>query len=348
VLVLIVLAHGPALAQDKPRDGQSTIKAIEVSARAIDHFEKSNSERRRFGKLEFRGGLVLSSPSPDFGGWSGLLVDADGRRLLAISDAGAWMSAEIDYAGTRPKGLKNARLGPIQAMDGRALTRGRDRDAEGLALLDGSLDNGTVLISFERNHRIGRFHIDERGLSAPLGYLKSSPRWKLMKSNRSLEAVGVLKGGPLKGSVIAFAEDFPGADRNHTGWIWVGGIAAQPQDLSLRNIGEFAITDVASLDDGSLIVLERWYKWLEGVKMRLRRIKAADVRPGALLDGEVLFEADLGYEIDNMEGLAVHKGARGETVLTLISDDNFNHFLQRNVLLQFTLIDRELASQQPK
>ena len=38
-----------------------------------------------------------------------------------------------------------------------------------------------------------------------------------------------------------------------------------------------------------------------------------------------------------MEGLAVHRGAGGETVLSLISDDNFNHFLQRTVFLQFTL-----------
>ena len=41
-----------------------------------------------------------------------------------------------------------------------------------------------------------------------------------------------------------------------------------------------------------------------------------------------------------MEGLALHTGARGETVLTLISDDNFNHFLQRNILLQFALVEK--------
>ena len=40
-----------------------------------------------------------------------------------------------------------------------------------------------------------------------------------------------------------------------------------------------------------------------------------------------------------MEGLGVHRGAGGETVLSLISDDNFNHFLQRTVFLQFTLHD---------
>ena len=57
---------------------------------------------------------------------------------------------------------------------------------------------------------------------------------------------------------------------------------------------------------------------------------------GSAVDGPVLMEADLGYEIDNMEGLAVHRAANGDTVLTLVSDDNFS-VIQRTLLLQFTL-----------
>lgn len=56
-----------------------------------------------------------------------------------------------------------------------------------------------------------------------------------------------------------------------------------------------------------------------------------------LVDGRVLIAVDLAYQIDNMEAIGVHRGARGETVLTLLSDDNFNA-IQRNVLLQFTLV----------
>jgi hypothetical protein len=55
------------------------------------------------------------------------------------------------------------------------------------------------------------------------------------------------------------------------------------------------------------------------------------------VDGTVLVEADLGYNIDNMEALSVHRSAQGDTVLTLISDDNFSP-LQRTILLQFTLV----------
>jgi hypothetical protein len=56
-----------------------------------------------------------------------------------------------------------------------------------------------------------------------------------------------------------------------------------------------------------------------------------------VLDGDVLVEADMSFDIDNMEGLAVHVGPRGDLIVTLISDDNFNPYLQRNILLQFAL-----------
>ena len=70
--------------------------------------------------------------------------------------------------------------------------------------------------------------------------------------------------------------------------------------------------------------------------MRLRKIAAADIKPDAILEGEVLIEADNRFQIDNMEGVAVTANAAGETVITLISDDNFS-FFQRTLLLQFAL-----------
>jgi hypothetical protein len=141
--------------------------------------------------------------------------------------------------------------------------------------------------------------------------------------------------------VIAFSERFPDARGHHTGWLWGKGSA---QKLQLTDIGGFDITDAATLPDGALVVLERRFRWSEGVKMRLRLVKADEITPGAVLEGETLFEADMGYEIDNMEGLAVHRGPKGETVVTLISDDNFNHFLQRTVVLQFALLSDGMAN----
>jgi hypothetical protein len=52
----------------------------------------------------------------------------------------------------------------------------------------------------------------------------------------------------------------------------------------------------------------------------------------------VIFEADLGEEIDNMEGIDAHITGDGETMLTMVSDDNFS-MIQRTLLLQFALVE---------
>src|ERR1043166_9660856 len=64
--------------------------AIEVQAKKIDAFDPRDRERKQFGLLEFRGGLVLTSPHRQFGGFSALRVAPDGAHFLALSDKGWW------------------------------------------------------------------------------------------------------------------------------------------------------------------------------------------------------------------------------------------------------------------
>ena len=316
--------------------GSSTEGAqpIDIAAHPIPHFLRPSPNLQRFGSLEFRGGLVLTAPSRDFGGWSGLVMDAGGRNLLSVSDGGSWLTADIAYEGERPARITNARLGPLLAADGRSLRGKREQDAESVALLDGSLARGTLLIGFERAHRIGRFEIRDREVRAPVGYLRLPPEAMRMQPNQGIEAVTVLQAGPLRGSVVAFAERFTRGSGYHTGWIWIRG---EPHRIQLQDIDGFNITDAAGLPDGGLLILERYFRWTEGVKLRIRRLAPGEIAPGARLTGRTLLEADSSYEIDNMEGLAVHRGARGETVVSLISDDNFNSLLQRTIFLQFAL-----------
>ena len=111
-----------------------------------------------------------------------------------------------------------------------------------------------------------------------------------------------------------------------------------PGIFTVKRIADFDISDAALLPGDDLLLLERKFGWTSGLFIRIRRIALSDIRPDALVDGPVLLEADLAYEIDNMEGLSVHRGAAGEIVLTLISDDNFS-VIQRTLLLQFTLAE---------
>ncbi len=69
-------------------------------------------------------------------------------------------------------------------------------------------------------------------------------------------------------------------------------------------------------------MLERLYSLAEGVRARIRRIPQADLVEGAIVDGEVVFEATLADQIDNMEGLSIWRRDDGATVFSLLSDDN--------------------------
>lgn len=327
-------AVGLALAAPKPPAPALGPKPVEVTATPLASFDKVHRDRTGFGRLEWRGGLVLTSTSRDFGGWSGLALGGDGRTFFAVSDAGAWITGRLDYAGSRLAGMTAASAAALTTLAGGAVKRVVDRDAEAVAALEGSLDSGKLYIAFERNHRIGVFDLVRDRLSPPRRYLALPPESRRMSRNRGLEALAVLQAGPRKGAVVAFSERLLDRQGRHSGWIWV---TDKPRAIKLTNPGEYDVTDAAGLPDGSLLVLERRFGWLEGIRMRLRLIPAAAIREGAVLEGEILIEADQGQEIDNMEGLAVHRSREGETVLTLISDDNFNAALQRTVLLQFTL-----------
>ena len=73
-----------------------------------------------------------------------------------------------------------------------------------------------------------------------------------------------------------------------------------------------------------------------GRAIRIRRLQLAEIKEARWsMAGTSL--ADLGYQIDNLEGMSVHRNPRGESIITLVSDDNFSP-IQRNLLLQFALV----------
>lgn len=333
-LLSVAVVAGAALADPKPLTHELKPDPITVTASPIAGFDRVDRGKTRFGELEWRGGLVLSAPLAAFGGWSGLVVDSDGKTFVAVSDAGAWMTGSLETEKGRLSGVADVRLGPLTALGGKSLRGGRYRDAEAVALMSGNLKNGTLLISFEQKNRIGKFRISKEGLSPPADYLKMPPEFAKKRGTDGIEAVTMVRTGPLKGQVIAFSEAMRTKGGDRLGWIWSG---KEPRSLTLTDQGDFNVTDVAGLPDGDLVVLERRFRWTEGLKIRLRRLAAREVKPGAVLVGETLMEADLGQEIDNLEGLGVHTGAEGETILTLISDDNFSRLLQRTLILQFAL-----------
>lgn len=332
-IACVCLWAGVAFADAKPDISHLSADVIAVKAETITSFARAGSDHP-LEKLTFLGGLILTSPSPFFGGWSGLLLDDDAKRFVALSDTGVWLSGALTYQGRRLTGMEDTVLGPLLEKSGRPISRSRDRDSESIALASGTVKNGSVLIGFEGRHRIERYDLRANGIAAYRGNVPLPPGAKRMHANQGLEALTVMKGGPYKGQSIAFSERLYDLSRNHTGWLWT---TSGPRTVHLVNVGDFDITDVASLDDGTLFVLERRFRWSEGVKMRLLRVSADALGPDRTIEGETLIEADMNENIDNMEGLAATRLATGEVMITMISDDNFNHLLQRTLMLQFLL-----------
>ena len=305
--------------------------SIEVNARPLPAFDTRDRSHVRFGSLEYRSGLILTSAFHGFGGLSGIRLDAKGERFIAISDKGSWFTGRIVYKGREMTGLEDVEASPMLGADGKPITSRGWYDSESIAL-DGSF----VYIGLERANQVLRFDFS-KGFTRSTGeVVPTQAAVRKLPNNKGLEAlVWVPKGLPLAGTLIAISERGLDANGNLIAFL-VGG--KTPGQFSVRRTDNFDVSDAVLLPSGDLLLLERKFSWLGGIGIRIRRVALASVAPGALVDGPAIFNADLGDEIDNMEGIDAHVTPEGDTVLTLVSDDNFS-LIQRNLLLQFTLVE---------
>jgi hypothetical protein len=287
--------------------------SIEVNARPIPSFDTRERARTRFGALEYRSGLILTSRFRGFGGLSGWRLDAKGEQFISMSDKGTWFTGRIVYQGREMTGLADVEAAPILALDG-----------------------SLVYIGIERVNQILKFDFVKGGTRSRGEVIAVPPPMRKLPNNKGLESlVMVPKGLPLAGTLIAISERGLDSDGDIIGFL-IGG--PTPGDFAVRRSNDFDISDAVLLRSGDLLILERKFSLLTGVGIRIRRIALKSLVRGATVDGPSIFEADLGNEVDNMEGIDAHVTPEGDTVLTMISDDNFS-MIQRTLLLQFTLME---------
>lgn len=325
VFIIAVLAVAAAALQSHAAAADS----IEVRARTVG-LVPGQPDIRRVGDLIYLGGLDLSSPDERFGGYSGMAISPDGSGLLAVSDRGSWLRASLAYENDRLKGLSDATIVPLLDAGGKAL-RGHWRDAEAIAApLAGQ--EAPLLVSFERRHRIWAYAPE--ALGNPARPVEDLPGLTEADFNGGLEALTYLPDGGL----LAITEYTRKTDGHVIGW------HRRPdgtdRDVSLILPDEWGLTDLAVLPDGDLLALERWYKPINDLRIRLRRLPASGLEtPGVPLDGPVIAEFAGGYLMDNMEAMDVRQTADGTVMIYLLSDDNFNP-LQRTLLMMFALAPR--------
>ncbi|MEO0636610.1 MAG: esterase-like activity of phytase family protein [Pseudomonadota bacterium] len=302
---------------------------IEIVWEAVSAFDPSQPEQTRFGSLTFLRGGVLKADHPEFGGFSGLGIAREGEALLAISDRGKWLRVRLprSQGGAVPMMIRGM-MEDVTDARGQVARRKRDKDAEGLAVT-----GDRAFVSFERLDKVIAY--DLRGNNGPTGLRDLNYPFPVheLRQNEGLEALAAAppSAGLGENTLLAISE----GSINRAGDLFAFVMSGPKQGtFFVRARNDFNVTDADFLPDGRLLLLERRFSLGQGLGARIRVIDPADIRPGATVDGPVVFEADLGQAIDNMEGMSVWRSRDGETVISLISDDNLS-FLQQTVYLEF-------------
>ncbi len=265
--------------------------------------------------LALSGAWALQGDHPNFGGFSGLLV-ARGR-LFAVSDKGWWLGASLSE-GDGILRLAKVGLAPMRDGEGDRYTKAGG-DSEGLTRLGSRL-----VVSFERDHRL--MFLRETGR---MGATIKPRIFEQFRSNKGLEALATLPDGRM----IVFAE---GADDGGVP-VFLVDPAGDIIESRLPRAGPHSVTGADVGPDGRLYLVLREYSMLFGVSIRVMRYRLGPDGLPLPDSAETLaaFEADSG--IDNMEGISIERGAKGEIRLWLISDDNFRSS-QRTLLLRFEVL----------
>ncbi|BCG70519.1 hypothetical protein MesoLj113a_16770 [Mesorhizobium sp. 113-1-2] len=309
--------------------GPAAVEPIEVSARPITEFRIGKADKQ-FGSLEFVGGLEMTSKSRDFGALSAFRFLKAGSDFIGVADTGYWFfGTVVRDADRRPIGIQNFRMQQMVDQGGQPIDEKWEVDAEGLAVKD-----GIATVGFERNHRVAQFKIDPTNMKGPYRQLDFLVPARELRQNRGFETVThANSNGQHAGGLVVVSEK----SLDKAGNIYAAIIEGPHKGVfTVKRNGDFDITDGAFLPDGDLLLLERSFTMAGGLKMRLRRIYGESVEKGAVADGPVLLDADMGYQIDNMEGLDVWTRDDGALMVSLISDDNHS-ILQRNLYLEFIL-----------
>jgi hypothetical protein len=252
-------------------------------------------------------------------------VDEDRASVVGITDEGGWWTGRLVYdARGFLTGFVDARVGRLHDIEGRLLPDKDWQDAESLA----RLPNGLRVIGFERHQRLWQYGADSldghaRAFQAPPG-LDNAPR------NGGIEAMTSLRDGRL----LAITEDLKerGTVR---GWVECRNEWSR---LSYRYERGLRPSAAATLPSGDVLILDRGYDRETGVEVRIQRVPVADIRPNAVLGGTTIARISRPLTVDNFEGLDARAGAPGESLLYLLSDDNFDN-QQRTLLLLFALDD---------
>jgi hypothetical protein len=305
---------------------------VTVSAAPITRFKDVGLDQP-VDRLIFRGGISLVAQDDTFGGLSGLTSTNSDGQMAFVTDRGNWITGQLAYDDTnRLFGFIGVNIEPMQNSQGAALPRQYAKDAESVDTVYRDGVPVAARVGFENLTRVADFALTN-GVPGGAAREIQIPQWLSdTRSNEALESLCIAPpASPIAGSTLLITEDVRDDQGDHRAWLLGQN---DKGSMALSDTPVVNPTDCAFLPNGDLLVLERGVSMLSFV-MHLRRVPAADVRPGNLMVGELLLSAT-GGSIDNMESLMIHTAPNGELRIVIGSDNNFNDW-QRSLLLEFAL-----------
>ncbi|MGE4218116.1 MAG: esterase-like activity of phytase family protein [Alphaproteobacteria bacterium] len=298
----------------------SFAEPLDIVAYSIT-LDPSDPGRTQFDALQWRGGFELHSSNAQFGGLSALEFPDATDRFVALSDLGFRIDGRLIEVQNRPIAFIETTIAPLQNRHGGRLG---DiwRDAESLAA-DGA---GGVFVAFEGQHRVLHYPAPSAGTAR---LLETPQEMQRLPRNEGIEAMTRLCDGRL----LLIAEH-PDATGHVPAWAGNGTDGAWTP-LRYPVSDEFVPTGAATLPDCRIAVLERRFSLLGGFAARIRRL---DLIPDAERDLTPVTLARIAPPMltDNFEAIATRRSASGETLLYILSDDNYIS-LERTLLLVFAL-----------
>lgn len=246
-----------------------------------------------------------------------------GDWFYAVSDAGDLVRFGIwfDAATGEMTGLARLSVRRLTLTDGSPIVDKADGDAEGLLITE----DGDLLVSFERDHRIWTYGPPRnrggspRNLNArPTAVARPDFDFPL---NDGMEGVSVRPGGWR-----VAGEDGGVWDCSPAG---CAVVVAPPTPLLADS--DYRITGMDRDPAGGFFIVQRSFSPPIDARARVRRM----AEDGTL--GPVLIELKLPSTTDNFEGIAAERQGQA-TRLYILSDDN-NARVQRTLLLAFDVRD---------
>lgn len=279
------------------------------------------TEDRSLGKLTYLGGLRLGKLEAErIGGLSSLWVDESGTRFATVSDGGFWLEGTIEWSDDyAPESVSIGGAGPLYDPNGTPLRDKATGDAEALVRLDEGW-----LVSFEHQHRLLLYpKFTEPAASSPV----REPDFSGMPQNGGVEAMERLDADRL----LLISEQARADGGGLAAWVSSG---SQVEPYRYTGALPLEPTDLAQLPDGRIAILERSYEPGVGNKIRLALLSVDDA--ARTIQSTELARMARPLPVDNFEGLASFRTPAGDTILLMLSDDNFNAS-QRTLLLAFRL-----------